>query len=390
MSKFLKVFFLFLSLGFFAQDGIKFENDTFQNILNKAKKDNKLIFLDAFASWCGPCKLLERNVFPQKEVGEFYNKNFINSRFDMEKGEGRDIARKYGINSYPSLLFINGNGEVVFKGMGYMDVSDFLGMGKDVLNPDNKIEKRIEKFHAGEKDLEFLLKLMKDVAKNDFAFGQKVSERYFQVKENSEFTKDDAGILLYFTKSSDDDNFKTFVKRKADLLKFIPENTLNDFEKQLRLTTIIQKSVDYTNAKINDNYLVTEATKVIGDKDAKILSSRLRKDFYFNNKNFPEYEKASIDYYQNPADFSAEELNQISWDFYLYVSNPDSLKKAVEWSLESTKKYEDNINTDTLARLYYKLNDKKNAKIWAEKSIDWAKKNNAEYTSTEDLLKNLK
>jgi thioredoxin-related protein len=187
-----------------------------------------------------PCKLLERNVFPQKEVGEFYNKNFINSRFDMEKGEGRDIARKYGINSYPSLLFINGNGEVVFKGMGYMDVSDFLGMGKDVLNPDNKIEKRIEKFHAGEKDLEFLLKLMKDVAKNDFAFGQKVSERYFQVKENSEFTKDDAGILLYFTKSSDDENFKTFVKRKADLLKFIPENTLNDFEKQLRLTTIIQ------------------------------------------------------------------------------------------------------------------------------------------------------
>ena len=151
MSKFLKVFFLFLSLGFFAQDGIKFENDTFQNILNKAKKDNKLVFLDAFASWCGPCKLLERNVFPQKEVGEFYNKNFINSRFDMEKGEGRDIARKYGINSYPSLLFINGNGEVVFKGMGYMDVSDFLGMGKDVLNPDNKIEKRIEKFHAGEK-----------------------------------------------------------------------------------------------------------------------------------------------------------------------------------------------------------------------------------------------
>lgn len=378
------------SVSFFAQEGIKFENDTFQNILSKAKKENKLVFLDAFASWCGPCKLLERNVFPQKEVGEFYNKNFINSRFDMEKGEGRDIARKYGINSYPSLLFLNGNGEVVFKGKGYMESYQFLSMGKEVLDPENKIEKRIEKFHAGEKDPEFLIKLMKDISGNDFAFAQKVSERYFQVKENEELTKEDAGILLYFTKSSDDENFKIFQKKKSELLKFIPENVLNDFEKQLRLTTIIKKAVDYTHEKIDNNYLMTEATKVIGEKDAKILSSRLRKDFYFSSKNYLEYEKACLDYYENPEDFSADELNQISWDFFLYVSNSGSLKKAIEWSLESIKKHEDNINTDTLARLYYKLNDTKNAKIWAEKSIELAKKNNAEYTSTENLLKSIK
>ena len=390
MSKFLKVFFLFLSLGFFAQDGIKFENETFQNILNKAKKENKLVFMDAYASWCGPCKLLERNVFPVKEVGDYYNANFINSRFDMEKGEGRDIARKYGINSFPSLLFLNGNGEVVFKGLGYMEVSDFISMGKDVLDPENKLEKRIEKFHAGENNPEFLMKLMKDTSQNDFVFAQKVSEKYFKAIEKNELTKDDAGILLYFTKSTDDENFKIFEKRKPELLKIIPENVLNDFEKQLRLTTIIQKAIDYTNVKIDNNYLVTEATKVIGDKDAKTLSSKLRMDFYFNNKDFSEYEKAAVEYYEVPVDFSAEELNKISWDFFLYVSNPSSLQKAVDWSLEAIKKQEDNINTDTLARIYYKLNDKKNAKKWAERSIELAKKNNAEYTSTEELLKNLK
>jgi hypothetical protein len=102
---------------------------------------------------------------------------------------------------------------------------------------------------------------------------------------------------------------------------------LNDFEKQLRLTTIIQKSIDYTNVKIDNNYLVTEATKVIGDKDAKILSSKLRMDFYFNNKDFSEYEKAAVEYYEVPVDFSAEELNKISWDFFLYVSNPILFKK---------------------------------------------------------------
>jgi hypothetical protein len=120
--------------------------------------------------------------------------------------------------------------------------------------------------------------------------GKKFQKDIFK-KENSEFTKDDAGILLYFTKSSDDENFKVFEKRKADLLKIIPENTLNDFEKQLRLTTIIQKSIDYTNVKIDNNYLVTEAAKVIGDKDAKTLSSKLRMDFYFNNKDFQNTKK---------------------------------------------------------------------------------------------------
>lgn len=390
MNNFLKLSFFLFSLSMFAQDGIKFETETFQNILDKAKKENKLVFLDAFASWCGPCKMLEKNVFTKQEVGTYYNSHFINARFDMEKGEGRDIARKYSITSYPSLLFLNGNGEVVYKGKGYMDVADFLGMGKDVLDPENSLEKRIEKFHAGESQPDFLMKLMKDVSNNDFEFAQKVSERYFKIKEKEELTKEDAGVLLYFTKNSDDENFKVFEKRKPELLKMIPENVLNDFEKQIRLTTIVKKAVDYTNYQINDAYLVAEATKVIGEKDAKTLSSKLRMDFYFNYKNYPEYEKAAVEYYQNPADFSAEELNQISWDFFLYVSNPASLKKAVEWSTESIKKQEDNINTDTLARIYYKLNDSANAKKWAKKSIELAKKSNAEYTSTEDLLKNLK
>ena len=86
-----------ISTALFSQDGIKFGKQSFAQTLEQAKKENKLIFLDAFASWCGPCKLLDKNVFPKKEVGDYFNANFLNLHIDMEKGEGIEIAKKYSI-----------------------------------------------------------------------------------------------------------------------------------------------------------------------------------------------------------------------------------------------------------------------------------------------------
>jgi thioredoxin-related protein len=63
--------------------------------------------------------MMERNVFTQKSVGDYFNANFVNARFDMEKGEGRDIAVKYGVRSYPTYLFLNGDGELVSQNFGY-------------------------------------------------------------------------------------------------------------------------------------------------------------------------------------------------------------------------------------------------------------------------------
>lgn len=112
--------------------GIEFFEGTWASALAKARKENKLVFLDAHARWCRPCKIMKKTTFMDASVASFYNKKFINVEMDMERGEGPKLAEKLGLRAYPTLYFIDGNGKVVKIHEGAMGAQDFLQLGKDV------------------------------------------------------------------------------------------------------------------------------------------------------------------------------------------------------------------------------------------------------------------
>lgn len=112
--------------------GIQFKKESWNDVLKQAKKENKLIFLDIYATWCGPCKRLKSNTFSNEEVGKLYNQKFINVALDGEKGEGLTLAQKYGVRSYPTLLFLDGNGNIVVRTGGYRNSDEFIELGKTV------------------------------------------------------------------------------------------------------------------------------------------------------------------------------------------------------------------------------------------------------------------
>ena len=379
-----------ISTALFSQDGIKFGKQSFAQTLEQAKKENKLIFLDAFASWCGPCKLLDKNVFPKKEVGDYFNANFLNLHIDMEKGEGIEIAKKYSIYSYPTLLFINGDGKVVYKAAGYMSPQELISIAKEAVNPENTLENKIAKFEAGEKDPEFLMGLIKNTYATDFSLAQKVATRYFQTRTHATYSKEEAGMLLFFTKTIDDDLYKIFTAKKAELSTQIPESYLVEYDKQLKLNTVLQKSFDANTQSINESTFLAEGTKIYGEKEAKQLLNKINMDLFFTQKKYDDYAKSALSYYQNPKDFATDELNNVAWNFYLYVTDKTLLTQVTQLCLEGIKKEENSQNTDTLANVYYKLGDNKNAKLWAKKSIEIAKAKGDEYASTEELLKKIK
>lgn len=120
---------LFALTSFAQTEGVNFEPGTFQEALNKAKankKGPKVVFLDCYTTWCGPCKQMANNVFPTKEAGDYFNKKFVNIKIDMEKGEGIELAKKYSVAAYPTFLILDAEGTEIGRVVGGGDLAGFI------------------------------------------------------------------------------------------------------------------------------------------------------------------------------------------------------------------------------------------------------------------------
>ncbi len=117
-----------------SHSGLTFFEENWDEALKKAKTENKLIFLDIYASWCGSCKRLKETTFNDREAGDLYNANFISLALDGEKGEVKILADNYGIRAYPVLLFVDHTGRLVAEVIGYHNPHRFVQLGKRVLN----------------------------------------------------------------------------------------------------------------------------------------------------------------------------------------------------------------------------------------------------------------
>jgi len=117
-----------------AEGGITFESMTLEKAMKEAKKSGKLIFVDAYTDWCGPCKYMAATSFKDAAVGELFNKSFINIKVEMEKdAEGPEIARLYSVKAYPTLLLIDGNGRLVKQSVGAKSSDQLIALANSVL-----------------------------------------------------------------------------------------------------------------------------------------------------------------------------------------------------------------------------------------------------------------
>lgn len=148
---------LLLGGNTFAQ-GIEFLHDVpFDQLLKLAKEKNRIIFIDGYTKSCAPCKELDQQVFPLQEVGDYFNSNFINVKYDLEEPEGEKVRKMYKdvITGFPSLILMDQNGKMIHKMGGFHPADSLLAKLKAALNGHSLSAMRT-RLQSGEKSLAFV------------------------------------------------------------------------------------------------------------------------------------------------------------------------------------------------------------------------------------------
>jgi thiol-disulfide isomerase/thioredoxin len=373
-----KKLFLGLTLGLLLAGSamnaqITFEQGTWDEVKAKAEKENKPIFVDAYTTWCGPCKWMAKNIFSQEQVGVYMEQNFIAYKMDMEKGEGPDFAKANNVVAYPTLLYFDAKGKMIHKGIGSRDADGLIELCNSALDPNKQLVSFVKKYEAGARDKDFLVSYLEvltscgeelDVPFN--AYWEKVSDAEKQTVESLELM---AGVTNRFS------DFKSpitqyFLEHKAAYEKATDKETV---------------------AGLLENcyaYGVWELAEMEDKKAAKEFSKELLETFPEAKKEFkkrltyvkatmetppdnPKIEKAYAQYLKVARSWS--ELNDAAWKVYEQEDDLKKLKEALGWVDRSIGMEANYFNVDTKAFLLYKMKNYNEAKIAAKKAIELAR-----------------
>lgn len=112
---------------------INFIENSWAEAIKQAQAQHKYIFVDAYATWCGPCKMLKAKTFKDGKAADFFNKNFVNVAIDMERGVGPALASQWNIQAYPTLIICKPNGKPVYGSVGFIGAGDLIKFGQQGL-----------------------------------------------------------------------------------------------------------------------------------------------------------------------------------------------------------------------------------------------------------------
>jgi thiol-disulfide isomerase/thioredoxin len=239
---FILAIFLFSISSGFAQ-GIEFFHGTWEEALQEATKQEKVIFVDTYASWCGPCKRMAATVFPNAKAGEFFNKHFINVKLDYEKEEAATFRKKYPVQAFPTLYFIDYDGEVVHAQKGAQSVDGFIGLGKLVLSKIDRTGNFEEAYEKGERNPELVLGYIKALNTAGESSLKVANDYLDDSKDLSEETN--LKILFEGTTEADSRLFDLLISNRSKLEKIYSSKEVEDKIEAACMATV-KKAVEFS------------------------------------------------------------------------------------------------------------------------------------------------
>jgi thioredoxin-related protein len=363
-------------------DTVTFIHEKFNEAIQKARADNKILFVDAYTTWCAPCKMMDKKTFNDEDVAAFFNEKFVNLKLDMEQGEGLTIQQRYKVAAFPTLLFLNGDGEVVHKVLGFQDATQFLAVGKTALTSDQTFAAWTSRYDKGDRDPKFLKEYAEKLSEtyDDRRFA--VAEDYLSTQTDS-FSMPNLDFSMRFTEGVESPRFPFLVThQKAFEKKFTKD------EISLKIQELV------TDFLMNDKNLPTlgRADSLIAfvyPEKADRMTKNYRLSYYRMKGDRDNYAASAVKYFKKYDD-NPDELAETATTFLEQIDDKNLLSKATKWAKRATKKQITVTNKMIVAQLLNKLGKTSKARSAAEEAVEIGKKLGQNYDEATNFLKELK
>ena len=230
-------------------EGIRFFEGTWEQALAEAKRLDRIIFVDAYAVWCGPCKKMAAEVFPDDKVGEFYNKNFVNLKLDAEKGEGLKFRQQYPISAFPTLFYIDYNGEVVQQVKGAQSIEGFIELGRKALSQIDRSKQYVDAYESGDRDPELVFNYMRALNKAGKS-SLKIANEYLRTQKDMT-TPFNLRYILEAAAEADSRIFDMLIQHRKAIESVESPQAVKDRIREACEATA-QKAVEFRNRELFD------------------------------------------------------------------------------------------------------------------------------------------
>lgn len=320
---------LALSIPLYAQDyHVNFTNQPkWKKILKQAKKENKPIFVDAYTTWCGPCKIMDKEVFTDEKVANYFNDHFINVKMDMEKQEGNQLKLDWEVKAFPTLLFFDIDGNIMHRVVGAYKADEFLMYSEMALDEDKMALNLQKRYDAGERGSEFMYNYLVSLRlgyhlemENEAAtaYLSKLSDSQLLVKGNWPIIRD-------FLKDPSSKQFQFLLTNIEELKKINDTNEVMDklyntidkqilswtywygkepfeSEKEEKLIAFLQES-NYKEAPVLLGKLLANKYKRLEDKDQYLetVDHLIKFNLVKNSSEIVYYANRIVSAYDNQA-----------------------------------------------------------------------------------------
>lgn len=375
---------------------------SWKEVVNVAKAEHKAIFVDCYATWCGPCKYMDTHTYKDSTVATFYNGHFISIKVQCDTGKSDDeyikswyanakeIIQKYKVYKYPCFVFFSPEGEPLNIGFGAMSPENFVSLGGDALNPKRQYFTLLRGYQAGNLDTsscQYLVQTSEEMGEHEIARAiarKYIDSLWLRLPAEAMWTRNGIHFLIYcFWKKfigSSDEAFQLFYKNQAKINEVIGD------PKCARKYIDYVISVEYVDPALAQTpgtpmlepqwkHMETAIAKNFNDSIAEKVIVFAKDRWYSYTKNWMALcvnKGVILSRYED--DVNDFDLNSQAWAIFLGCSDKRVLDSAIKWSarvLQDTARLTDSNfpnYIDTYASLLYKVGRINDALYWEEQA----------------------